>query len=130
MQTEIDTHLNVLHIALNRKYDHFTETHPLDDVLGHMRNLYAKDSWHFTSPSGVNPDLHHLLLGNRRVDGGGKAYQEKLCYSNWGFSFSNGLTGSYQSMSEETVYDMWIVSHYDVDLRICCDLSHPTNLFT
>ena len=107
IQTELDTHLNVLHIALNRNYDQLTCGHA-SCALDAMKTRYGRNGWHFTSPSGVKPDLHHALLGNL---GGGMAFLSAMCNGELGFGVSAGLVGKYRSMSEATVYDMWVVSY-------------------
>jgi hypothetical protein len=59
VQTEINTHLNVLHINLNTNYDTATDT---SAALSTMRTVLARNAsvgWHYTSPEGIKPDLHH-----------------------------------------------------------------------
>lgn len=64
-----------------------------------MRANYANsNTWH-----SANTDLHHALLGGI---GGGIAYIGVLCSSNWGFGLTGGLSGSFVSMGEPTVWDM------------------------
>ena len=99
-QTELDTHLNVLHIALNRNYDQLTCGHASCALEAMQARYGRKNGWHFTSPSGVKPDLHHALLGNLA---GGQAYLEAMCNGEIGFGVSAGLVGKYRSMSEATV---------------------------
>ena len=82
-QSEIDTHLNVLHIDINTNYNTATST---EAALSTMRSIYSRSSWHFTSPTGVTPDLHHALLSKNL--GGGIAYVGVICSSTNGFGLS------------------------------------------
>jgi hypothetical protein len=104
-QSEIDTHLNVLHIDLNTNYNTATST---STALSTMRSIYSRSSWHFTSPTGVKPDLHHALLSKNL--GGGIAYIGVICSSTYGFGLSASLSGSYRSMGNGVVWDMNVVS--------------------
>lgn len=99
-QKEIDTHLNVLHIAVNSNYASFTGTSP---ALDRMLAIYSKPSWHFPKT-----DLHHALLG--RNMGGGLAYVGVLCNSSHGFGLSTGLQGNYSQMGNAVVWDFMVVS--------------------
>ena len=106
-ETEIDTHLNVLHIALNDIYDSTTNT---GQALGIMADTYNKtSSWHYTSPEGIHPDLHHALLSKNL--GGGIAYVSTICNHDYGFGLSAGLSGSFQSMDNALVWDMYVFMH-------------------
>ena len=107
LQTEIDTHLHVLHINLNANYDSAAST---SAALATMRTIFARTggNWHYTSPSGVKPDLHHALLS--RNLGGGIAYVGVICREDYGFGLSASLSGSYRSMSNAVVWDMMVVS--------------------
>ena len=106
-ETEIDTHLNVLHIALNDIYDSTTNT---GQALGVMVDTYNRaSSWHYTSPEGIQPDLHHALLS--KYLGGGIAYVGTICNQDYGFGLSAGLSGSYQSMGNALVWDMYVFMH-------------------
>jgi hypothetical protein len=104
-QSEIDTHLNVLHIDLNTNYNTATST---SAALSTMMSTYSRSSWHFTSPTGVKPDLHHALLSKNL--GGGVAYVGVICSSTYGFGLSASLSGSYRSMGNGVVWDMNVVS--------------------
>jgi hypothetical protein len=75
-----------------------------------MRSKFARSdgSWHYASPSGVQPDLHHALLS--RNLGGGIAYLGVLCNPNFGFGLSASLSGSYRGMGNALVWDMMVVS--------------------
>ena len=64
--------------------------------------------WHYTSPSGIEPDLHHALL-NRDL-GGGRAYIGTICSSSNGFGVSGGLMGNFVSMGNAVVWDLMVVS--------------------
>jgi hypothetical protein len=106
-QTEIDTHLNVLYIHLNGNYESAPNT---EVALDTMVSIFGRSSsWHFTSPTGIQPDLHHALLGKSL--NGGIAYVGAICNSDVGFGLSASLSGSYQSMSQAVVWDMIVVSN-------------------
>jgi hypothetical protein len=105
-KTEIDTHLNVLHIDLNNNYDNAADFFV---ALEDMQSKYANSSsWHFTSPAGIKPDLHHALLSKNF--GGGIANEGVICDSENGFGLSADLNGSYQSMDNAVAWDMMVVS--------------------
>ena len=73
-----------------------------------MKNTYGStEGWHYTSPLGIVPDLHHALLTNL---GGGLAHVGQICSPKLGFGVSAGLTGDFQSMNQATVTDMRRVS--------------------
>ena len=81
-----------------------------------MRTIYARTTsqgWHYTSPSGVKPDLHHALLGKGL--GGGVAYVGVICRPDYGFGLSASLGGGYVSMSNAVVWDMMVVSSAELD---------------
>ena len=106
-QTEINTHLNILHIVLNANYAAETST---SNALNKMLFLWSRPyggSWHSTF-SGVMPDLHHALLGKNM--GGGIAYVGVICRPDYGFGLSASLSGGYVSMSNAVVWDMMVVS--------------------
>ncbi len=106
IQTEINTHLNVLHINLNTNYDTATST---DGALDTMLSIFASAAgWHYTSPEGIKPDLHHALLSKNL--GGGIAYLGQICSSSYGFGLSANLSGNYVSMDNAVVWDMMVVS--------------------
>ncbi|KAL3823124.1 hypothetical protein ACHAXA_006454 [Cyclostephanos tholiformis] len=108
-ETEIDTHLNVLHIDLNANYATATST---SDALATMRTIYSRPyggPFHYTSPEGIQPDLHHALLSKSL--GGGIAYKGVLCRADYGFGLSGSLSGSYWSMSNAVVWDMMVFMH-------------------
>ena len=105
IQTEIDTHLHVLHIDLNNNYDGMTSTH---EVLDAMEERYASEiGWHYTSPSGIQPDLHHALLGEKI--GGGLAGVGVICDPSQGFGMSSSLEGNFVSMDNAVVWDISVV---------------------
>lgn len=106
-KTEVDTHLNVLHIDLNNNYDNAADLFVALDI---MQSTFANSSsWHFTSPAGIKPDLHHALLSKHF--GGGIANEGVICDSENGFGLSADLTGSYQSMDQAVAWDMMVVSY-------------------
>ena len=74
-----------------------------------MRSKFASAAgWHYTSPEGIQPDLHHALLS--RDLGGGIAYLGQICNSDYGFGLSTTLSGDYASMGSAVVWDMMVVS--------------------
>ena len=79
-----------------------------------MRNTFGRTSsvgWHYTSSTGVKPDLHHALLSKNM--GGGIAYVGVICDSDYGFGLSASLSGNYVSMGNAVVWDMMVVSCLD-----------------
>ena len=58
-ETEIDTHIHVLHVELNTNYDTSTDTLT---ALNRMTTRFGREGWHYTSSTGIKPDLHHALL--------------------------------------------------------------------
>ena len=104
IQTEINTHLNILHINLNRNSD--SEIN-MKTALDTMIATYGRTSWHYTSPSGIKPDLHHALLGKDL--GGGVAYVGVICNPGVGFGVSGGISGAFVSMGNAAIWDMTVV---------------------
>ena len=98
IQTEINTHLNVLHINLNRNYDSAIDAKA---ALGIMVARYGGTSWHYTSSSGVKPDLHHALLGKDLK--GGIAYVGVICNPLNGFGVSSNIIGAFVSMGNAAI---------------------------
>ena len=99
--------MNVLHINLNTNYDTATDT---SGALATMRSIWARTAsagWHYTSPQGIKPDLHHALLS--KALGGGIAYMGVICNSDYGFGLSASLNGNYVSMGNAVVWDMMVV---------------------
>ncbi len=77
-------------------------------VLNAMRDIYGSEvEWHYTSPSGIQPDLHHALLS--KSIGGGKAGLGVICDPRWGFGVSGDLKGNFVSMDNAVVYDISVV---------------------
>jgi hypothetical protein len=58
-ETEIDTHIHVLHVELNTNYDTISDTRT---AISRMTTKFGKEGWHYTSSTGIKPDLHHALL--------------------------------------------------------------------
>ena len=78
-------------------------------ALDNMTDTYGStEGWHYTSPLGIVPDLHHALLTKKL--GGGLANLGQICSSQKGFGLSSGLQGDFQSMNQATVMDMRRVS--------------------
>ena len=102
-QKEIDTHLNVLHVAVNSNYASFTDT---GMALERMTTIYGgadRTSFHFPKA-----DLHHAVLG--KAMNGGIAYLGTLCNPSLGFGLSTGMQGNYSQMSSAVVWDFSVVS--------------------
>ena len=73
-----------------------------------MRSIFARPSgWHYSSPFGIKPDLHHALLSAKL--GGGIAYMGVICDSDYGFGLSGSLSGRYRSMGNDVIWDMMVV---------------------
>ncbi len=62
---------------------------------------YGRTSWHYTSPSGIKPDIHHALLGKHL--GGGMAYVGVICNPGVGFGVSGGISGAFVSMGNAAI---------------------------
>lgn len=108
--------MNVLHIDLNANYATSTSS---SAALATMRTIFARPygaAFHYTSPSGIQPDLHHALLS--RGLGGGIAYKGVICRADYGFGVSGGLTGGYLSMSNALVWDMMVVRLCQITKRV------------
>ena len=90
--------MNVIAISLNTNYDSAAN---INGVLDNIVYKYGGSSWHYTSPSGINPDLHHALLG--RGLGGGRAYGGVPCNPGLGFRVSSGPIGDFVSMGNSVV---------------------------
>jgi len=66
-------------------------------------------AWHYTSPTGAVPDLHHALLGNQL--GGGIAMDlNTVCDPGYGYGLTAELGGDFVSMSSAIAWDMVGVS--------------------
>lgn len=86
---EIDTRLNVLHIRQTSMYDGYNGSY---DALMKMQETYEDGSWHYTSGSGHQPDLHHGIFAKDMH--GGIAYVGAICSSWYGYGVSSGVVGS------------------------------------
>ncbi|KAL3761984.1 hypothetical protein ACHAW5_006490 [Stephanodiscus triporus] len=106
-ETEINTHLHVLHIDLNTNYDSSTDSGMALDTM--QTKFGSSAGWHYTSPSGVKPDLHHALLGKGL--GGGIAFLGVICDSELGFGLTSGLKGNFVSMDNVVVWDSSAFMH-------------------
>ncbi len=109
MQMEINTHLNILHINLNTNYENTTSTSVALDSMVAKFGRTSSVGWHYTSPEGVKPDLHHGLLSKSLC--GGIAYLGVICRLDYGFGLSTSLSGTYVSMGNAVVWDMMVVSN-------------------
>eukprot|EP01082_Thalassiosira_pseudonana_P005220 g4797.t1 g4797 contig17:57986-65940(-) len=107
-EEEIDTHLNVLHIALTTVYDTLAITNT-QEAIDLMKATYANDTWHYTDGSHY-PDLHHAFIF--RSIGGGIASLEAVCSSQIGYGVSSGMVGSLaQAQSGAMYWDIYVVAH-------------------
>jgi hypothetical protein len=108
IQAEINTHLHVLHISLTTNYNSAIDSGAALDTMTAKFGRSSSVGWHYTSPTGIKPDLHHALLG--RDLGGGIAYLGTICNSNFGFGVSSGIEGNFVSMGNAVVWDISVVS--------------------
>lgn len=104
-ESEINTHLNILHITLNNNYDSSTST---SGALTTMRSIYSSQNFNYYDGPG-RIDVHHALLSKSL--GGGIAYLGVLCDSLYGFGLSASLSGQFASMDNAVVWDMMVVMH-------------------
>jgi hypothetical protein len=107
-QTEINTHMHVLHISLTTNYNSAIDSGAALDTMVAKFGRSSSVGWHYTSPSGIKPDLHHALLG--RSIGGGMAYIGVICSSSSGFGVSGDLQGDFVSMNNAVIWDISLVS--------------------
>jgi len=98
-EREIDTHLHVVNIDINNNYDTYTTT---ISALRRMQVLHKADSW-------SEFDIHHGMLG--RGLGGGIAYVGTVCNPSAGFGLSTGLTGSFEDLGADAMWDLIVVMH-------------------
>eukprot|EP00804_Cyclotella_cryptica_P021238 CCRYP_001519-RA/>CCRYP_001519-RA protein AED:0.11 eAED:0.05 QI:0/0/0/0.85/0.83/0.85/7/0/577 len=107
-EKEIDTHLNVIHIAKTDIYDSAANT---AEALGIMRTKYGnKNTWHYTDPStGQKPDLHFALLYGRL--GGGVAYQGGLCNPSNGYGVTSRMQGTLSDVANTMFWDIYALAH-------------------
>eukprot|EP00804_Cyclotella_cryptica_P019111 CCRYP_019454-RA/>CCRYP_019454-RA protein AED:0.10 eAED:0.10 QI:0/0.93/0.88/1/0.87/0.88/17/304/1304 len=105
-EQEVDTHLNVLHIAKTNIYDGAADVTVALDI---MKEQYSGSTWHYTDPvSGQNPDLHHALL--YRTPRAGYATVGGVCDSRIGYGVSSGVQGTLANVG--TVYwDLVVMAH-------------------
>ena len=99
-QSEIATHLKVVEIRGTDIYDQVTN---VDEALTLMRQTYEGNNW-----ANQDADLHHALLS---TSGGGLAYQGQICDRNFGFGVSGDMTGKFQNLDSESVWDMYVFAH-------------------
>ena len=99
-------------------------------ALDTMQTIFARvgGNWHYTSPSGVKPDLHHALLAKNL--GGGLAYVGVICDSNLGFGLTANMNGNFVSMDNAVVWDSSTVSltHNEKTLVCVINNSHDSSL--
>ena len=93
-------------LALTGNYNSFDNTL---DALNRMKSIYGGSSWHYTSPSGKEPDLHHGLLS--RTLGGGRASLNAICDPRRGFGLSGDLSGNFVSMDSAVMWDIFVFMH-------------------
>jgi hypothetical protein len=111
-EREIDTHLNVLHIAKTSIYDNLSDTL---DAINLMEDTYRQsDTWHYQDPNtGLEPDLHHGVF--YKSMGGGIASLSVICDSYYGFGVSADMRGTIQdiadSVSSAFIGDIYLFAH-------------------
>eukprot|EP00584_Thalassiosira_punctigera_P000888 CAMPEP_0172536456 /NCGR_PEP_ID=MMETSP1067-20121228/8218_1 /TAXON_ID=265564 ORGANISM="Thalassiosira punctigera, Strain Tpunct2005C2" /NCGR_SAMPLE_ID=MMETSP1067 /ASSEMBLY_ACC=CAM_ASM_000444 /LENGTH=1048 /DNA_ID=CAMNT_0013321535 /DNA_START=304 /DNA_END=3450 /DNA_ORIENTATION=- len=99
-EKEIDTHLNVIHIALSSLYNNATNT---AQGLNIMESTYGGTSWHY-----VGTDLHHALL--HKSLGGGRATIGAICDPEQGFGISTGIDGTINDIGP-MYWDVYVFAH-------------------
>lgn len=112
-EREIDTHLNVLHIAKTSIYDNLSDT---EDAINLMEDTYRQsDAWHYQDPNtGLEPDLHHGVF--YKGMGGGIAYQYAICDSYIGFGVSANMQGTIKNITDSVssaliIWDILVFAH-------------------
>ncbi|KAL7533144.1 hypothetical protein ACHAXR_005066, partial [Thalassiosira sp. AJA248-18] len=107
-ESEIDTHLNLLHIDVNSNYSNPQVVGTAAEALFRMRDIYGSygdtSQWHFPGA-----DLQHALLG--RNLGGGVAWKGFICSPDLGYGVSSGIEGTFQSMDSWVIWDMMVFMH-------------------
>jgi len=79
------------------------------EALGAMQARFGSTTgWHYTSPSGIKPDVHHALLG-KEMNGGCAYVGDVICNPFWGFGVNGYLSGNFVSMDNAVVWDMMVV---------------------
>ena len=128
-EKEIDTHLNVLHIAKTSIYDSITNT---SGALDLMKSTYGDDAWHYQDPNtGLEPDLHHGVF--YKSMGGGIASLDAICDSSRGFGVSAGMKGTAQNIADAVSSGsiIWDISVFAHELGVSQPLLHsPSRLVT
>lgn len=99
LEPEVGARLKVVKI---KETDIFNSANSLDDGLNAMRK-------HFSGTIGANKNLVHALLG--RHIGGGIAYVDTVCDSDWGYGLSSGIQGSMSKLDADAFQDAFMVAH-------------------
>ncbi|KAL3788242.1 hypothetical protein ACHAWO_008676, partial [Cyclotella atomus] len=121
-EREIDTHLNVLHIAKTSIYDSVGNTTYALDL---MNSTYGAKDWHYQDPdTGLMPDLHHGVF--YKSMGGGIAFVSAICDSSRGFGVSAGMKGTIQNIGDAVSSGsiIWDISVFAHELGV----SHPCSI--
>jgi len=111
-EKEVDTHINIIQVNVENRYDNASSTSAALDTL-----KAAYDGTNGVWTPGA--DLHHALLG--RGLNGGIAYLSVICNSLYGFGVSAGITGSYGGPGSPLVWDLVVFMH-ELGRESCCVL--------
>lgn len=101
MQNRLKTTLKVVAIQYTTLYDSATSP---SAALSIMKSKWGGSNW-----PGSNTNIVHGLSG--RSLGGGVAYVNVLCNTDYGFGFSASLSGSFRSLASTLVWDLMVVAH-------------------
>ncbi|KAL7483314.1 hypothetical protein ACHAW6_008965 [Cyclotella cf. meneghiniana] len=106
-EKEIDTHLNVLHIAKTNIYDGAANASVALDI---MEATYSGDTWHYTDPvTGEKPDIHHAILFREAIVG--IAFVGTLCNSKHGYGVTGGMKGTLSNIDGAMFWDLDNLAH-------------------
>eukprot|EP00804_Cyclotella_cryptica_P018048 CCRYP_008333-RD/>CCRYP_008333-RD protein AED:0.09 eAED:0.09 QI:172/1/1/1/0.70/0.72/25/1395/1365 len=106
-EQEIDTHLNVLHIAKTNIYDGAANASHALDI---MKGTYEGDTWHYTDPNtGEKPDVHHAILFREAIVG--IAFVGSLCNSKFGYGVTGGMKGMLSDIDGAMFWDLDNLAH-------------------
>jgi len=105
-ENELDAHLNVVRVQETTILDGVTS---LRDALRTMRTFYSRQPNNIDEYDEYAVNLRHALLG--RDIGGGIAFIDTVCDSQWSVGLSSGLEGKIGDLDEDALYDVFMFSH-------------------
>lgn len=105
-ENELDAHLNVVRVQETTILDGVTS---LRDALRTMRTFYSGQPNNIDEYDEYTVNLRHALLG--RDIGGGIAFIDTVCDSQWSVGLSSGLEGKIEDLDEDALYDVFMFSH-------------------